>query len=643
MNKYTLAIVGIGKGQSVGFNLGRRICQEPILNSLDALLFNNRDTEPPYSEKDEENLEKNAEFVKLLTTKAQAEKGKEPPAKYARLSIIAKEADMIFLCYENRFGATNTIPSWEHDFRKNLYPGNLQSTEDIADVLKERGAKGQIIVVTNPSLMIANTLQHRAELDDGQVLAFNPDTVRLEKELNDLRKKYPTLQPHHIQQALMLGDHGEHSALYLPKIKSIQGHELPSADELLQIVKSKGAAIANMFASTGATVADDISEFILSSINGQGRFVWGIPCEFEECKMFCSVPVVNRMTEIQIGDKQTKKVFRAKPEDEFEKNFEKKYDSKSFRAARIKLKQEQTNPPLTVKQSKAVVYDLPNNEINISDYHVDGYETIKPKCPLRIFHAHENEIMGIAEDGRLMRGKLEDKLMEDGVTTSNRGYCRTFARDEHNFYLGWIENGKGRISVYDDSLELVKEKDLDFGVRAMASNGNLLYLADTENRVHVIDKKDLDGEIIKCSIPDGAQINSITPLGGTNFALRVQKRNHGPGDDSHIHIVMNGKTYSKTVRESAFDATVHKATGEQLFFFGGDDVSVTDSKLTPMSSHQLPEIQALRFDTDRNCLYATTQTDLSMMPYFGRKFLAKNIRTVRIGQYLHPEIEVIAA
>jgi hypothetical protein len=324
MGKPKIAIIGIGGATSVGYTLSEFIARDPaVMDSIDELILNKGDDSPAEikeAEKEKKTPPKrdfvNSHIREILFPAVYGINREDYMNKirYKTQDEIAKESALTFFFYEKKYSQRKGGPLfWEPNNRKKFFKYNHPATVEIAR--KFKGALGQCVVVTNPTLDIARTFYKESGLEEGQVLAFNPDHFRMILKLKSLENRVPKIREYY-DKIFLVGDHGGTSEIVTAddSFFSLKDTDGVKIHEIVEKVMSTGQYVSYMHSGVAGNVVPHMLGFARSTIlsrerNKKKQYVWGIPYR----GIFCSIPVVNEFR----GEKEGIPIYRARVLDEF--------------------------------------------------------------------------------------------------------------------------------------------------------------------------------------------------------------------------------------------------------------------------------------------------------------------------------------
>ncbi|MEM4240335.1 MAG: hypothetical protein QXK08_04035 [Candidatus Woesearchaeota archaeon] len=666
-----IGIVGIGKPSSLGFALSYTLvhsttnCYEngkyinvPIMDYISLLLLNSKTPECVKMHMAGNLIQPLDEKVKgIYEQKIKLAKKSQLELKPGEKELtIAENADMTVFCYEcGGFGASGYgFPIWEGDVRDKLYVANKDATIEMAKLFK--GTKSQCLFVTNPCLDIARLFQDTANLTDGQVVAYNPDSYRLIEALLLHIADNPNV--HDLKQsAFLLGDHAKDLC------KAFYRRELDNDVDVVGVVedvKLEGLLLASLLGTTSYNIAKNIAEFLISPIKQdyEPPFVLGVPFYLNGKKIFMSVPVINKLKEengIMVCRteicKDAIKDYVNTPE--FAELFDKIY-----------LKQKNT-------REGTHDVDYGHGIISFSGTESSSMCNCIQLCNYRGLGDHHKKkgqkgngiidcgsaIERIATSGRYFAavtvGKNEGKKMvpelihmtfspnstssdikpestrlEDYVgrrfmalaLDKNRAYLESHLRGED------ISQQKPAITIFENGHE-IKREYVDFVPLAFGFSGNKLYCADEYASLRILDKNTLKEIDSQNTIPapkgieEGMFINSLFVIPGKNEDI-VCGMTVVPEDrpDSKV-FVWKGKQliHQLEVPNQAFYAA--RAGDRNIMFYGARKDGQTVLRLQEIEQTEPcqeveigSEIVSIALDS-KNHLYVGSPDSATVIPY----------------------------
>ncbi len=315
MTKPKIAIIGIGGSGSIGFTLSRDIVRDTaLMESIDELLLNNGDDSKDTARRDFVNGHIRDILFPLLYAIDREQYLKK--IRYASQEEIAEQSAQTVLSYEAKYSRRKGGTIFcEPNNRKKFYKHNFPITKDIAEKFGKRNAQGQCIAVTNPALDIAKAFQKYSKMEDGQVLAFNPDHFRMILKMKSLEDRLPKIKNFY-DKVFLAGDHGG-----TWDIISLDDEFYKLEDEgvniakMIQRVMLTGQHVSYRHSGVDGNVVPHLSGFIRATAlkrerNRARRFVWGYPYKGG---IYCSVPVINELR----GERGVMPIYRARIADEF--------------------------------------------------------------------------------------------------------------------------------------------------------------------------------------------------------------------------------------------------------------------------------------------------------------------------------------
>jgi len=610
----TVGIIGLG---SLGIAISEALCDSiPDYKRVNRLLLLSRDQRKTASHI-------NDHLQKRVRQRVESGLG-ELVLEHAPAETIAKDANLVFMCVENKYGTKNGIPYWESDFRKKLFNGNIGAIQDYARIFKNSDAL--VMMLTNPNVLMGYFFQQLSQMNPEQVISPTNDTQRAQQILDSDKASKGA-------RGLWLGDHGPDGYLHIELPENIQK---PNEDALARVrssVLTKGLDLAHLFGTTTNNIAPDLLAFLKSILKGDtAEYVFGITHQFDDgMTIGCQLPL--GVKEVKPGS------FRASVTMEglegllsqIEQNDQNAPDKKlTFKGVREKVWREtaQISPRLkcTIKSTRPLIRYLRDNTLRI--YSLEGdMPAVELSCPgyALCLDSLDERVATITTDQQIKAWKLP------ATTPLIANLPRIDADDtllkviSDGYLVIQSKDGRSVLTRFagEEILQIGAQNSTLFAPTAVAYDGKAVYLADNRN-VYILNPNDLKDIKIYQSInlDENEKLDRLWALTrkGSNYLFAVT--------DSRIICWADSRLlFEKKANYGPLDVFVDH-TDEIMVLSGIKNQlqleMLKDRQLVQIDSKDLRagEILSVCFDPEDNYAFAVTQSNLISLPYWKQAFVA---------------------